>query len=330
MAEVKKQKITAGAYFVNSELFNVDVLAGMDNSATSYNASYELTCKKCHHVSKRRGNAKNLVICAGCKRTWDRENNSIIEAPKKAPAKKITPEKTPAKKVPVEEIVEDKVEEKVLRRSTRTKGKKLLDTSSEEEEENSQISDEDEVEEPVLKKREVPDHDAAMILKILKGEVKPDAIDSKSKTLKNDQEKTDLKDGEYYVEEILDYYDDYQERRWWRFYYVKWYGHEELSFIRADKFTDTKLLEKYERTLPTVNRFNNMFANPKITKKTGEERVGYRRKSDVEKDMEIVPIDEVIEEIKDALVEKRMITIVKLKSGQIRWDNDTSTLFIAE
>lgn len=334
----KKQKIFAREYFTNSRLFTVDVLSGMDNSATSFNAEYELTCKKCKAEFKRKGNARNLTTCSGCKRVWNREDNTIEE-----PVPKVKKEKVAKVKA---EVVDEETEEVIptttLRKSTRLaqRNAPAEDTVSEEPKKTAkrtpkkapvvveevkavveQPSEESSDDDDEIKRPAVPDHNLDILAQILKGEIEPKSVQAKPKTLKNDG----LKEGEYWVEEILDYYDDYEDKRWHRFYLAKWHNDPTPTFVRVDKFTDDKLVEKYEKSIPTAERFKNMFPNPKITKRTGKEKIGFRTKADVEKDM-----GKEQEIVTESPREKVQLELVYLKAGHRYFDRKTGTLFLLE
>ena len=332
----KKQKVLAREYFTNSPLFKVDVLAGIESSATSSNVEYRLTCKKCSEVFTRKGNARKLRTCAGCKREWDRDNNTIVEvekvegggnrtSPRLAKKLEDSDEEPVSKKGKVKPVLEESDEEPIVEKvSKKPRTKPVLEESDEEPiqkavkkvtNKKAVVEDSDE-EEPV---NETPPHDVDILAKILTGEIKPKTSQNKPKKLKQE-----LKDGEHWVEEILDYYDDYEDSRWYRFYYVKWWKDDNNTFIRADKFTDDKMLKEYESGLPTVERFRNVFPNPKITKRTGKEKVGYRTKEDVEKAMKD---DEVVEE---PTREKLQVDVVYMKAGERYFDLKSKTLFLLE
>lgn len=93
----------ASEYFKDSVLFDAKIIAGKPtNSAKSSTVRYELKCKKCDDVNSKTGNNKTLLKCNNCGRSWDRENNTIIE-----PVGEV---KKPAKKV-VEKVVEKVIED---------------------------------------------------------------------------------------------------------------------------------------------------------------------------------------------------------------------------
>lgn len=328
MAE-KKQKTLAREYFKDSELFDCDVLSGMDNSATSSSAEYELTCKKCNATFKRKGNAKNLRTCAGCKRVWNREDNSIVEPEPKAGKAKATA------KAKVEEEEEEEIP-MPTRKSARVAARKAAVVESEEEEVPVKKtpakkvakpvvdSDEEEEEEVAPKKtaaKKLPDHDIDLLAQILMGDVESHEAKAAPKKLKNE-----LQEGEHWVEEILDYYDGHEDGRWHRFYYCKWWNDDTLTFTRADNFGDQKMIEKYEKSLPTAERFRNMFPNPKISKKAGSEKIGHRTKADVEKET----AEEIADAVQEPVREKFQMDIVYLKAGHRYFDRKTSTLFLLE
>ena len=352
----KKQKVLAGEYFKNSALFKADILAGLDNSANSSNVVYSLTCKKCHNVAERKGNSRGLHVCKCCKREWNREDDTIVEPVKggstrKSPRlaskveassdeeeepvkKKITKksvkvveaptdvEEEPVKKkitkktakvveAPTdveEEPVKKKVTKKVAKKVEKKASKKSVKDESESEDEEDDVAD------------TIPPHDVDILAKILTGEIKPKSAQAKPKKLKQE-----LKDDEHWVEQILDYYDGYEDDRWYRFYYVKWWEDDKNTFIRSDKFTDNKMVDEYESNLPTVERFRNVFPNPKISKRTAKTKIGYRTKADVEKAME--DDEEVVEE---PTREQLQVDVVYMKAGERYFDLKSKTLFLLE
>ena len=342
----KKQKIHAREYFNGSVLFTADVLAGMDNSATSSSAEYELTCKKCGAEFTRKGNAKNLRTCAGCKRTWDRSDNVIKEYVKKTLVKKaaevveIVPPRKSARlaKLNVEESEEEseeeipkvESEEEIPKVASKTGVPKKVKESEEEnplpkaKKFKMPIESEDDDDDDDIPGKKLPDHDVDILLRVLKGEVEPIKAKPK-KTLKN---KAPVKEEEEnWVEEILDYYDDYADGEWQRVYYVKWWGSNENTFITVDDFSDSTLVNKFEKSLPSSERFRNMFPNSKIKKLTGMEKIAYRTKADVENDAKQ---EEVPDEVKEPAREKVQVELVYLKAGHRYFDLKTSTLFLLE
>lgn len=263
-------KVLAKDYFKDSILFDAKVVSDNPNSsAKSSTVSYELTCKKCKGFSKRRGNSSVLKTCSECKREWDREENEIIEPVKKVTSKKVKP-------VVVESDEEPEVPKPVPSRRAVTQA--AIAAAKEEENQPLQASP----------RRKIT---VESITDLLTKGASEKPADTPAAAVPD----TKPADDTYAFDGILDYYDERLEDMWHRYYYVKWTGYDEPTFVLDEDFTDQKVVTAFEDGLPEVERFKVMF--PKTSRKNKGAKHAVRTKIDVLKDRGDIPDKEVTETI---------------------------------
>lgn len=117
----------------------------------------------------------------------------------------------------------------------------------------------------------------------------------------------------YYVEEILDYYDDRVDNYWHRFYYVKWQGDDKLTFVRDDAFDDHTMVDNFEAELEPAKRLAVLFKDRSRVYKSKHAQIRKRRDvlDEEELEAEVEAEAEAEEEYYEVIISK----VIRVKKG---------------
>lgn len=258
------QKIKAADYFTNSP-FHAEIIEGKpESSYKTSTVSYSLTCKECGHKYTRRGNAKTLNKCAGCKLEWEHPDVVLGGAV------------TRSRKAPIQrDVMVDEPEEEPDTEEAKEAKKKFDDTVNH-------------------------------AIKLFTGEADEARPPPKKK-------KDAAKEKTTWVEDIIDYYDEYVNKYWHRFYRVKIFEQDELDFMRDDLFENYDLVEEFEASLPEEQRLKVKWPNRATAYKSNGRNKDRRTKEDVLADEAATPVEE---DSDDDYYEVIITRTIRVKKGE--------------